>query len=224
MNLEDRIKAQFPGLIVTLLSVLIGLAFSDLVGLARERMTLWPLDTGTLRTWGQIFAMAACSLSVWVIFAHMNVSRLRIPALADSVIVFIIPLAILFGNSLVGRRDIWPWFYFASFYLLISYVTWLWQVRTAVAEPELASFARLTRPVGPLSVLYVGIPAYAAAGWADSRGLLSPVAEMLVAMTPCPAALFTAWIFIREWHRAIATAQEEGAASFEPEKLTQRHV
>jgi hypothetical protein len=212
MTLEHRIKAQFPGLIVTLLSVLIGLAFSDLVGLARERMTLWPLDTGTLRTWGQIFAMAACSFSVWVIFAHMNVSRMRIPALADSVIVFLIPLTILFGNSLIGRTDIWPWFYFASFYLFISLVTWLWQVRTAMAEPELASFARLTRPVGPLSVLYVGIPFYAAAGWADDHGFFSPVTEMLMAMTPCPGALLTTWIFFREWHGALDLANSAGLA------------
>lgn len=57
MMLEDRIRAQFPTLVVTLLSVLIALAFSDLVELARARMTLWPLTVGTLRTWGQIFAM-----------------------------------------------------------------------------------------------------------------------------------------------------------------------
>ena len=64
MDLEDRIKRQFPTLIVTLLSVLIGLCFSDLVELARARMTLWPLDVETLRTWGQLFAMAAVGMSV----------------------------------------------------------------------------------------------------------------------------------------------------------------
>src|SRR5471032_1023031 len=109
MNLDARIKEQFPVLIVTLLSVLIGLDFSDLVGLMRTRMTLWPLDAGTLRTWGQIFTMAGCCLSVWVIFAHTGVSRLRIPALADSVVVFTMPLSILIGNSLVGLNDGWPW-------------------------------------------------------------------------------------------------------------------
>src|ERR1041385_4227529 len=35
MNLEGRIKEQFPALVVTLLSVLIGLCFGDLVGIAR---------------------------------------------------------------------------------------------------------------------------------------------------------------------------------------------
>jgi hypothetical protein len=211
MNLEDRIKDQFPVLIVTLLSVLIGLAFSDLVGLARARMTLWPLDVATLRTWGQLFAMGGCALSVWVIFAHMAVSRLRIPTLADTVIVFLIPAVILFGNALVGLKDIWPWFYYAGGYLLVSLLTWLWQVRVALQESELASFARLARPVGPLSVLYIGIPFFAAAGWADSHALLSPMAEMLIAMSGGPAALFTAWLFFRAWHRAIGEAEVGGS-------------
>jgi heme exporter protein D len=211
MNLEDRIKGQFPGLIVTLLSVLIGVAFSDLVGVARAQMMLWPLNMTTLRTWGQIFAMGSCCFSVWIIFAHMGVSRLRIPALADAVVVFIIPLAILFGNSLIGHKAIWPWFYFASFYLALSLVTWQWQVHIALAEIELASFARLTRPLGPLSVIYVGIPFYAAAGWADGHGLLSPVAETLAAMSAGPAACLTAGIFVREWQRAIIIAQANGA-------------
>lgn len=212
MSLEDRIRQQFPGMIITLLSVLIGLALSDLVGMARERMTLWPLDVTTLRTWGEVLAMGGCCLSVWVIFAHMAISRLRTPALTDSITVFVIPLAILLGNSLVGLKDTWPWFYFASFYLFISLVTWVWQVHIALAERELASFADLTRPLGPLSVIYFGIPFFAASGWADSHGYMSPMAETLVALTGGPAAVLTAWIFVREWHRAIARAEQAAKA------------
>ncbi len=211
MDLEDRIKSQFPVLTVTLLSVLIGLTFSDLVEIARARMTLWPLDLGSLRTWAQLAAMASCAFSVWIIFAHLAISRFRIPAFADSVIVFVIPPAILIGNSLVGQAAIWPWFCFASFYLLVSLLTWLWQVRVAAAETELAAFARLSRPTGPLSVLYIGIPFYAAAGWADAHGFFSPLAEVLIAAAATPAAFLTAWIFMREWHRAILATRVSGA-------------
>lgn len=207
MNLDSRIKAQFPVLIVTLLSVLIGVAFADLVGIMRARLTLWPLDAGTLRTWGQVFAMGSNCLSVWIIFAHINISRLRIPVLADSVVVFVIPLMILLGNSLVGLRHSWPWFYFASVYLSVSLAAWRWQVHIAVADSELASFARLTRPAGPLSVIYVGIPLYAVAGWADSHGLLSPVAIALASLSAGPAAILTSWIFIHEWRIAVFQAE-----------------
>lgn len=211
MDLGSRIKEQFPVLIVTLLSVLIGLDFTDLVGIMRTRLTLWPLDVGTLRTWGQIFAHGSVCVSIWIIFAQLAVSRLRIPTLADSLVVFLAPLMILFGNSLVGLKAGWLWFYFASAYLLIAGSAWHWQIRIAIADHELASFARLLRPLGPLSVIYFGIPFYAAVGWADSHGLVSHQIEMLLTFSAGPAALLTAWIFVREWRGAIEDAIAKGA-------------
>jgi len=47
--------------------------------------------------------------------------------------------------------------------------------------------------------------------WADSHGYLSPMAEMLVALTGGPAAVLTAWIFVRERHRTIARAEQAAA-------------
>ena len=122
MDLEDRIKHQFPALYITLLSVLIALVFSDLASEAHARMTLWPLNLGTLRTWAQIFTMGTNAMVAWIVFVHVGVSRLRIPTLADSVVVFLVPIPLLFANSLVGQKDIWPWFYYASGYLVIALV------------------------------------------------------------------------------------------------------
>lgn len=215
MDLEDRIKQQFPGLFLTLVSVLIGLVFADLVSQAHARMTLWPLNVGTLRTWGQIFSMGCNALTTWVSLSHVGISRTRIPTLADSVIVFLAPIPLLIAISFIGLRDVWPWFYYASVYLVISAGTWLWLVHMASRESELASFARLAQPLGPLLVIYSGIPFYALAGWADSHGLLSPLAEMLIAMSPVPATLMFIWLFFRAWYRAIAEAQAS-AAEFKP--------
>jgi hypothetical protein len=206
VGLEDRIKQQFPSLFITLLSVLIGLVFADLVSEARGRMILWPLDVGTLRTWGQIFAMGTNALNCWVFLAYIGIARVRIPTLDDSLIVFMAPVPLLIGNSLVGLHDLWPWLYYASFYLFMSLITTHVQVRAASSERELASFARITKPFGPHLVLYFGIPFYAAAGWADSHGMLSPVAEMLLAVSAMPAALLFMWLFFRSWRRAIAEA------------------
>ena len=89
----------------------------------------------------------------------------------------------------------------------MSLITTIVQVRAASAERELASFARITRPFGPLRVLYLGIPFYAAAGWADSHGMVSPLMEMWLAVGATPAALFFMWLFFRSWHRAIAEAE-----------------
>ena len=211
MNLEDRIKEQFPILFVTLLSVLIGALFADLVSQAHARMTLWPLDVGTLRTWGQIFAMGTSALSSWVFLAHVGISRLRIPTLANSLIVFLTPVPLLIGNSLVGLKEIWPWLYYSSFFLAISLVSSFLQIRMTCAESGLASFARLSNPFGPSLVLFLGIPFYAAAAWADSHAMLSPTTEMLLAISPTPAALFFLWLFFRSWHHVIAEADTLGS-------------
>jgi hypothetical protein len=211
VDLEDRIKQQFPSLFITLLSVLIGLVFADLVSEAHARMTLWPLNVDTLRTWAQIFAMGTNALNCWVFLAYISISRLRIPTLEDSLSVFLAPVPLLIGNSFVGLKEVWPWLYYASFYLAMSLAATLVQVRMASVERELASFARIAKPFGPVLVLYIGMPFYAAAGWADSQGMLSPVAEMLLAMSATPAALCFLWLFFRSWHRAIAEARAPGA-------------
>ena len=78
MGLEDRIKQQFPSLFITLLSVLIGLVFADLVSEARARMTLWPLNIDTLRTWGQVVAMGTNTLNCWVFLAYIGIARVRL--------------------------------------------------------------------------------------------------------------------------------------------------
>jgi hypothetical protein len=209
VELKDRIKEQFPSLFITLLSVLVGLVYADLVSEAHARMTLWPLNIGTLRTWGQIFAMGTNALNCWVFLAHVGISRLRVPTLDDSLIVFLAPVPLLIGNSFVGLKEIWPWLYYASFYLAMSLLTTHLQVRIACAERELASFARILRPFGPCLVLYLGIPFYAAAAWADSRAMLSPLVEMLLAMSATPAALSFLWLFFRSWHVAIEEARAE---------------
>ena len=211
MAVENRIKQQFPSLSITLLSVLIGLVFADLVSEARGRMTLWPLDVDTIRTWGQILAMGANALNCWVFLAYIGISRLRIPTLEDSLIAFMAPVPLLIGNSFVGLREVWPWFYYASFYLFMSLITTLVQVRTVSADRELVSFARIAKPFGPLLVLYVGTPFYAVAGWADSHGMLSPVIEMLLAVGATPAALGFLVLFLRSWHRAIAETPADSA-------------
>jgi hypothetical protein len=59
-------------------------------------------------------------------------------------------------------------------------------------------------------VLILGVPFYAAAAWADSHAMLSPTTEMLLAISPMPAALFFLWLFFRRWHRVIAEADTLG--------------
>jgi hypothetical protein len=202
--IEHRIKHQFPGLFITLLSVLVGLVLADMVSEARSRMVLWPLNVETLRTWGQLAAHCASSMTAWIIYSHIGISHERVPSLSDSIVAFIVPLTLLLAMSLIGRELIWPWFYYASFSLVVSVATSMWLLHLSRGEPEMARFAHLLRTRGYFVIFYVGIPVYAAAGLLDQMHLMSPVVQLMFALTPLPSALMAAHLFLRDWREAVA--------------------
>jgi hypothetical protein len=203
-TLERRIKLQFPALFITLLSVLIGLVLADMVGEARTRIELWPLNVETLRSWGQLGAHTASALTAWIIYSHIGISHERIPSLSDSIVAFIVPLTLLLAMSLIGRELIWPWFYYGSFSLVVSLATSTWLLHLSRGEPEMARFAHLLRTRGYFVIFYVGIPVYAAAGLFDQLHLMPPVVQLMFAATPLPSALMAAHLFLRDWREAVA--------------------
>lgn len=206
--IEQRIKEQFPTVFITLVSVLVGLALSDLVSEARAHMMLWPLNLATLRTWMQIFANGTSALVVWIVFAHVGIARRRVPDLYDSLIAFGTPLLLLIANSFVGQKDIWPWFYIASVYLAVSLATSYLHTRMALHEPELESLRGLLRMSGHLGFLSAGVVIFGVAGYCDQSGYLSPLAELLVAALPLPSALLIAHLFMRDWRMGVLAARK----------------
>jgi hypothetical protein len=206
MTFEERVKEQLPTLFITLVSILIGLDLSDLVEQARSRMTLWPLDLPTVRTWFQLFSMGASTLAAWIVYSHIGMSRRRVPVLWDSLIAFVVPLGLLIANSFVGLRQIWPWFYVAGAYLVICVLTSAMNLRLAIAEPELAALKPMLRPQGHLGLLGGGAVFFGAAGLADQLGRLSMLGEVLVAASPIGMSLVICYLFIHEWRQAIAAS------------------
>jgi hypothetical protein len=202
--MEKRIKEEFPALFITLVSVLIGLVFADLVSEAHARMMLWPLNLETLRTWGQLFSNATCGFAVWVYYTHFGVSRDRVPTMIDSLIPFAVPTPLLIATATIGRADFWPWLYFAGAFLLISLFTAYWFAQTL--QEEHPGFARLNRLNGSLAVYVIGAPIYAALGWLDQHGWLSPWMQLFVAFSPVPPALLATHIFLRDWRLSVAEA------------------
>lgn len=208
-TLAERVKEQFPNLFITLVSVLIGLVFQDLVTEARARMHLWPLNMDSLRTWSQLFANGTSAMTVWIVYAHIGVSRKHIPTLGDSLFAILPPVLILAATSFVGQQEVWPWFYVASVYLVSTIVVVRWNVQLALAEQGLAGLALLVRPKGMLLVPMMGAPFFAAVGWASQHRMLSPAFELLCAVIPTPAALWCVHLFFRDWHRAIGAVESD---------------
>jgi hypothetical protein len=205
-SLEDRIRDQFPTVFITLVSVLVGLVLADLVAEARARMVLWPLDPGTLRTWFELAANTVSTLVAWIVYSHIAISRRHIPSFADALIGFSLPFVLLIGTTFVGTRNAWPWFYFASAFLALSFASTIWLHRVMRLEQELATFGHLLRRDGYTSIFLLGAPFYLAVGVADQHGLLSLWLEDICAAVAAPSALLACHLFLRDWHYAISTA------------------
>jgi hypothetical protein len=206
LPLEIRIKHQFPSLFITLLSVLIGLVLADLVAEIRDRITLWPLNIETLRTWGQIMAHGASAVAAWIIYSHLGITHERVPSLADSIVTFIVPLTLLFAMPLIGVDEIWPWFYYASASLVISLVTSMWLLHLSRAQDGMARLNKLLHTRGYFAIFYAGVPTFALAGWLGQRGLITPGFEFFFAAIPLPTAMLASFLFLRDWRDAVSKA------------------
>jgi len=202
-DLRARVIDQSPAVFITLTSILIGLVLSDLVTEARSRMHLWPLDAMAWRTWGQLVANGTSALVVWAVLAHLGIARRRVPHIVETVTAFAPPLILLASTSFVGRPELWPWLYGASVYLAVSIASDSLNVRLTMDQPGGERFARLAHPLGHLVICYFGAPAYLAAAWLDQHGRLPASIEMTLAWVPLPTALSLAWMFFRDWRRAV---------------------
>ena len=169
-------------------------------------MSLWPLSLSTLRTWSELLANGAAALSAWIVYVHVSIGRRRVPTLWDSLIAFLVPICLLIATSFIGTSASWPWFYAMSIFLAISVATSAGHILLALREQELAPLRSMLRPTGHLGVLAGSAVAYAATGWADQRGWVSPSGEVILAGAATPMAFLISYIFFREWHGAIGQA------------------
>jgi hypothetical protein len=210
-TVRERVTQQFPSLFVTLVSVLIGLVLADVVNEAQARMTLWPLNPQTIFTWLQLIAIVSTSVTAWIVYSHIGISRHTVASLPDTLITFLTPAPLLIMTALTGRATSWPWFYGGGVYLLLSLITAIWQNLLALREPELASFRRLLRPSGYLVVLYGFAPVFLVLGWLDQAGYMPMWLRMAAVAGVVPASLICSHLFLRDWRIAVDEAST-GAA------------
>jgi hypothetical protein len=209
MTVEERVKQQFPGMFTTLVSVLVGLVLADLVSQANDRMALWPLSPGVLRTWAQVLAVAVLAVTVWIFFSHLGIARQRVASLLDTFIAFLTPALLLIATSLAGRAESWPFFYCAGGFGVAALVLSLWLRYVVSKDPDLASFRVLLRPTGYFGQLCTSTPLALLVGWVDQQGWLSTPAQTFFTAIGIPGAIFTMHLFVRDWRRAISAASVE---------------
>ena len=193
-----RIIDDAPIVFITLVSVLVGLVFSELVNEARGRMRLWPLDFAAVLTWAQLIATGTAALSVWMVTAHLGIVRRRIPQLSEALSCLGPPLLLLVLTSFVGRGHAWSWFYGAGAYLVACSLAFVVLVRQAIDQPGGGRFARLLRPSGCMLILGGGAPVYLVCAILDQRGWIGNTLELALTVSTIPASFVVDWMFFRD--------------------------
>jgi hypothetical protein len=201
-DLEGRVSRQFSGLYLTLVSVMVGLVLSDLIGQIHDRMTLWPLTWQTARTWLQISGTGLAVLSSWVSYTHLGMLRNRLPTIWDtldaSLVLVTIPL-----NAAVGRADPSAWFFWAAAFSVLGLTAIRINVWQATREPALAHLPRIARFGGPYTFLYLGVPGFALTGVLCRLGWAPPWFQLGASLMPTIGAAVVTITFMREWRAAV---------------------
>jgi hypothetical protein len=205
-NLETRVSRQFSSLYLTLVSVLVGLVFSDLLSTIHARMVLWPLTMETLRTWCQIFGNVFAMLSAWVTYSHLGLLRNRLPTIWDTVDAILVLVTIPL-NAATGLHESAAWFFWAAAYLLLGLMAVkinLWQ---ATREPSLRHLPRIGRFGGPYTFAWVGAPTFLAVAIASYFHLTPLWLEVAFTASTPFAAILVAILFMREWRIAVQQSE-----------------
>lgn len=201
--LEQFVREKAGDVFITLISIIIGMALQDLVDQARERIHLWPLDPQALAAWGQIGGVVSSGICAWIVISHLAISRRGVPGYAEMMSGAVAPFFIIVANGLIGIPQSWLWFYAAGIYLAVCVLTIRMQIRFADNDTERSLYKALEAPLGYVSICYLGAPGYIAFGLAMQWGLAPDWLVLAVTTTSGPAAMLCAWLFFRDWRRAI---------------------
>lgn len=201
---EGWVREKVSDVFITLISITVGLALQEMVDQARDRMTLWPLDSASLMTWGQISGVVSSGLSAWLIYGHLAITRRGLPSYAETLSGAVAPLFLAVASGLTGRSEVWPWLYAAAAYLAIQIVVTRLFVRFAGNSVEKALLVKVGRPWGYTLIMLIGAPVYALIGLGDQFGLLPQWLVCIAVLSSGPAGMLCAWMFFRDWRRALA--------------------
>ena len=200
---EGWVRDKVADVFITLISITIGLALQEMVDQARDRMTLWPLDSASLMTWGQIFGVVSGGLSTWIIYGHLAISRRRLPSYAETLSGAVAPLFLAVASGLTGRAEVWPWLYAAAAYLALQIFITRFFIQLSGDAIEKALLIRVNHPTGYTLVMLIGAPVYALIGLGSQFEVLPEGLVLCAVLASGPAGMLCAWLFFRDWRQAL---------------------
>jgi len=215
-ELAAYVADRAPDVYITFLSILVGIVLADLLQLARDNFTLWPLDARAVMTWGQIVGMMSSALGTWAVYAHLAIAQRQTPRFSESLAAFIGPFLLLLSNSFVGAADPTGWFLMAGVFLTAAAFASTASVLNTARPVEGRAFRRMLRPGGFLLVLALGAPSAFAVAALVHLGLVGPWGAALMAWATVPAAVLLPVLYFRDWRRALGDGPRASAARRKP--------
>ncbi|PCI82159.1 MAG: hypothetical protein COB20_00710 [SAR86 cluster bacterium] len=145
-KMKARAQAQFPTVLLTLISIIQALALELMWSKIVESEWLWNFDLQALIGWGMILVVFLGILQVWVMYSAMVMGFIWQPYLRDSIIPFIIGIQEFMLVTLIGEEFNTLWLYvLGSIFITGNWVSHS-SFRRARQEPENDEFFGKMKP------------------------------------------------------------------------------
>ncbi|PCJ28016.1 MAG: hypothetical protein COA96_02315 [SAR86 cluster bacterium] len=143
-----RAQAQFPSVLLTLISIIQALALELMWGKILESDFLWEWSIQAITGWGLITVSFMGILQIWAMYSTMVMGFVWQPLLRDSIVPFIIGIQEFMLISLIGIEFSTLWLYvLASLFVTAHWVSHS-SLRRARVDPENSQFFDKVSPAG----------------------------------------------------------------------------
>ncbi len=139
-NILGRAQAQFPSVLLTLISIIQALALELLWSEITGSSYLWELTYDSVVAWAMISATLLGILQIWVTYTTLVMGFTWVPSLRDSIFPFVIGIQEFMLVTMISDDFSGTWLYvLASIFVTANWVTQI-SLRRTRREPENSQF------------------------------------------------------------------------------------
>lgn len=145
-KIRARAQAQFPSVLLTLISIIQALALELMWSKIMESDFLWSWSMQSVLAWGMLSVAFLGMLQIWIMYATMVMGFTWRPLLRDSILPFVIGIQEFMMISMIGEEFNTLWLYvLASIFVTANWVSHS-SLRRARLETENAQFFSTVEP------------------------------------------------------------------------------
>jgi hypothetical protein len=210
-DLEPSLKANHAAVYLTLVSVVVALAFEDLLSQVRESPDLWKADAAAVRLWLKVSVAFVAAFGLWVGYSSLVVSLHWILGIWDAAQVFLLAVFLYALNSLAFFDTGHPLLYVGGLFISSGNVVLLANLKRAQRYRENRVILERSSYRSPLAFGFMlGGVALLLAVYSHAR-LASPVAESAFHLAFSVGLFVWLSLFVRAWRRSVSELAGEAA-------------